>query len=328
VSISNGRATTIYDVARRAGVSKSTASRVLTGDRRVSPQAVEQVTDAAAALGYVPNPAALSMSTGRGTRIVIGVVSPGATLIVDEYLARVVATAARVCAAERIGVGLEPLALSGPDPLDALAGDPSVRGVVLVNTTDAVLRAVDHRLAGRVVSIGVGSPLIPSVDVDNYTAAREITCRLVESGRRRIAMVTGPRWLPCVDRMVQGYAHVMREAGLPRRTVVGGFKAAHGRAAANTVLRRWPDVDAIFAVCDDTAMGVMAALRARQIDVPSDVAVAGFDDIALAQFAGLTTATHPVEAIAEAATRALLDASATRPPDMNFASQLVLRQTA
>jgi DNA-binding LacI/PurR family transcriptional regulator len=328
VSITNGRASTIYDVARMAGVSKSTASRVLTGDRRVSAEAVEQVSHAASALGYVPNPAALSMSTGKGTRLVISVVSPRARLVVDDYLARVVATAAKVCAPERIGVGLEALALDGPDPLDALARDPTVRGVVLVNTTDSVLRAVDHRLAGRIVSIGVGSALIPSVDVDNHTAAREITRRLVESGRRRIAMVSGPRWLPCVDRMVQGYGEVMREAGLPRRVVAGGFKAEDGRTATTGVLRRWPDVDAIFAVCDDTAMGVLAELRARHIGVPADVAVAGFDDIALAQFAGLTTATHPVEAIAEAATRAVLKASATRPPDMYFPSQLVLRQTA
>ncbi|HEY0870747.1 MAG TPA: LacI family DNA-binding transcriptional regulator, partial [Acidothermaceae bacterium] len=322
MSILNGRATTIYDVARMAGVSKSTASRVLTGDRRVSAEAVEQVSHAAAALGYVPNPAALSMSTGKGTRVVIGVVSPTARLVVDDYLARVVATAAKVCAPERIGVGLEALALDGADPLDVLARDPTVRGVVLVNTTDSVLRAVDHRLAGRIVSIGVGSPLIPSVDVDNHTAAREITCRLVESGRRRIAMVSGPRWLPCVDRMVQGYGEVMRDAGLQRRVVAGGFKAEDGRTATASVLRRWPDIDAIFAVCDDTAMGVLAQLRARHIGVPSDVAVAGFDDTALAQFAGLTTATHPVETIAEAATRAVLRASAARPPDMYFASHL------
>ena len=328
MSSTNGRATTIYDVARMAGVSKSTASRVLTGDPRVSAQAAAQVSRAASTLGYVPNPAALSMSKGRGTRIVVGVVSPRATLMVDDYLARVVSTAARVCAPERIGVGVEPLALHSADPLDSLARDPTVRGVVLVNTTDPVLRAVDHRLAGRIVSIGVGSALVPSIDVDNYEAARAITCRLVESGRRRIAMVSGPRWLPCVDRMVQGYAEVMREAGLSRRVVAGGFKADDGRTATRAVLRRWPDVEAIFAVCDDTAIGVLAELEARQIGVPGDVAVAGFDDIALAQFAGLTTATHPVEAIAEAATRAVLKASATRPPDVYFPSRLVLRQTA
>jgi DNA-binding LacI/PurR family transcriptional regulator len=328
VSTTDSRAPTIYDVARRAGVSKSTASRVLTGQQRVSRAAIEQVKLAAVELGYVRNPAALSMSTSNGTRVVIGVVSPRGKLVIDEYLCRVVATAARVCAAERIGVGLEPFALNGPNPLDALAHDPTVHGVLLVNTTKSVLNAVDHRLAGRVVSIGVGSSLVPAVDVDNYLGARAVACRLVESGRRRIAMVTGPRWMPCIDRMNQAYAHVMSAAGLPRRTVVGGFTAESGQRATNAIVHRWPDVDAIFAVCDATALGVIAELRAQHIDVPRDVAVAGFDDTELAHYAGLTTATHPVEAIAEAATRAVLDARATRPPDMYFPSQLVARQTA
>jgi DNA-binding LacI/PurR family transcriptional regulator len=328
VTTPTDRAATIFDVARLAGVSKSTASRVLTGDRRVSAEAVEQVTQAAVQLAYVRNPAARAMASNSGTRIVIGVVSPRPTLVVDEYLARVVSTSARLCAADRIGVAVQPLLLTGPDPLAAFAHDPTVHGVILVNSTDSILDAVDRRLAGRVVSIGIGSPLVPFVDVDNYTAALATTRHLIESGRRRIAMVSGPRWLPCTDRLTRAYRKVMRDSGLPVRTVVADFTAESGRLATNKVLHRWPDVDAIFAVCDATAIGVMAELRARQIDVPSDVAVAGFDDIAFAQFSGLTTATHPVEAIAEAATRAVLEASAQRPPDMFFPSQLVLRKTA
>jgi DNA-binding LacI/PurR family transcriptional regulator len=328
VSTADDRAATIYDVARRAGVSKSTASRVLTGQQRVSPQAVEHVKRAAVELGYVRNPAALSMSTGSGTRIVIGVVSPRAQLVVDEYLCRVVATAARVCATERIGVGVEAFALNGPDPFDALARDPTVHGVLLVNTTESVLDGVDHRLAGRVVSIGIGSILVPAIDVDNYVGAHAIMRRLVDSGHRRIAMVTGPRWMPCLDRMTRAYAQVMSAAGLPKRTVVGGFTAESGQLATKALLRRWPDVDAVFAVSDATALGVIAELRARHIDVPGDIAVAGFDDTELAHYAELTTATHPVEAIAEAATRAVLAARVTRPPDMYFPSQLVARRTA
>jgi DNA-binding LacI/PurR family transcriptional regulator len=328
VTTPTDRAATIFDVARLAGVSKSTASRVLTGDRRVSTEAVEQVTHAAAQLAYVRNPAARSMTTSSGTRIVIGVVSPRPTLVVDEYLARVVSTAAKLCAAERIGVAVQPLLLSGPDPVAAFAHDPTVHGVILVNTTESILDAVHRGLAGRVVSIGIGSPLVPFVDVDNYTSALATTRHLIESGRRRIAMVGGPRWMPCTARLTQAYRKVMRDAGLSARTIVADFTAESGRVGAAAVLRRWPDVDAIFAVCDATAIGVMAELRARHIDVPSDVAVAGFDDIAFAQFSGLTTATHPVEAIAEAATRAVLEASTARRPDMFFPSQLVLRKTA
>jgi DNA-binding LacI/PurR family transcriptional regulator len=72
----------------------------------------------------------------------------------------------------------------------------------------------------------------------------------------------------------------------------------------------------------------MAELRARHIDVPGDIAVAGFDDIPYAQFTQLTTATHPVEAIAEAATRAVLGGATSGAPDITFPSELVLRQTA
>ena len=326
--MSADRAATIFDVARLAGVSKSTASRVLTGDRRVSAEAVEQVTQAAAQLAYVRNPAARSMTSNSGTRIVIGVVSPRPTLLVDEYLSRVVTTAARLCAPERIGVAIQPLSLTGPDPLAAFAHDSTVHGVILVNSTEAILDAVDRRLAGRVVSIGIGSPLVPFVDVDNYTSALATTRHLIESGRRHIVMLSGPKWLPCTARLTQAYRKVMRDAGLPTRTVVADFTAESGRIGAAKVLQKWPDVNAIFAVSDATAIGVIDELRARHIDVPGDVAVAGFDDIAFAQFSGLTTATHPVEAIAEAATRAVLEASTARPPDMFFSSQLVLRKTA
>ncbi|HWF40560.1 MAG TPA: LacI family DNA-binding transcriptional regulator, partial [Acidothermaceae bacterium] len=238
MSTLDNRSATIYDVARRAGVSKSTASRVLSGQQRVSPEAVEQVKRAAGELRYVRNPAALSMSTSNGTRVVIGVASPRAQLVVDEYLCRVVATAARVCAAERIGVGVEAFGLTGPDPFDALARDPTVHGVLLINTTESVLSAIDQRFAGRVVSIGVGSSVVPAIDVDNYIGARAITCRLVESGHRRIAMVTGPRWMPCLNRMTQAYAEVMTAAGLPKRTVVGGFTAESGQRATEAMLRR------------------------------------------------------------------------------------------
>jgi len=328
VSAPDNRASTIFDVARLAGVSKSTASRVLTGDHRVSADAVEQVTHAAAQLAYVRNPAARSMTTSSGTRIVIGVVSPRPTLVVDEYLSRVVSTAARLCAPERIGVAVQPLLLTGPDPLVAFTHDPTVHGVIVVNSTEAILEAVDRRLAGRVVSIGIGSSLVPFVDVDNYTSALATTRHLIESGRRHVVMLSGPKWLPCTTRLTQAYRKVMREAGLPARTVVADFSAESGRVGAAKVLRKWPDVDAIFAVSDATAIGVIGELRARHIDVPGDVAVAGFDDIAFAQFSELTTATHPVEAIAEAATRAVLEASTARPPDMFFPSQLVLRKTA
>jgi DNA-binding LacI/PurR family transcriptional regulator len=319
---------TIVDVARRAGVSKSTASRALAGEGRVSPGALERVARAAVELSFVPNPAARALVTTRGTRLVVGVVSPGPTLAVDAYLGRVISAAASLCEPERIGVGLQAFPLTGPNPLPALMSDPTVQGVVLVNTTEALLQAVQPDFAGRVVSIGIGSVFVPSVDVDNGAGSAAVVRHLVKSGRRRIVMITGPHWLPCARRSVRAYTDVVRAAGLTTRIVRGDFTAESGRIATMAALRRWPDLDAVVAICDATALGAIAELRSRSIAVPSDVAVVGFDDIPFAEFAGLTTATHPVERIAEAATRAVLESRPRRPDDIVFSSDLVLRQSA
>ena len=106
-------AVTIEDVARQAGVSRATASRVLAGSSHVSPAARERVVRAAAALDYLPNPTAqaLATGTGTGTRVVIGVVSARPAALVDDYLGRVVTTIAGVCATAGMGVGLQSLPL-------------------------------------------------------------------------------------------------------------------------------------------------------------------------------------------------------------------------
>jgi DNA-binding LacI/PurR family transcriptional regulator len=321
-------AATIVDVARRAGVSKSTASRALSGAGHVSPDAVQRVVRAAQQLSYVANPAARALVTSSGTRVVIAVVAPKPDVAVDHYITRALAAAASVCAPERIGVGLELVTPGHFESVAAWARDSTVQGVVLINTTEQLLAAIDRQLPGRVVSIGVGSRLVPSVDVDNSGAAFSSLRHLVRSGRRRIAIVTGPVWMPCTHRSIRAYHDVMREAGLKPRVVQGDFTSESGRAAAATVLRRWPDIDAIFAMCDASALGVLAELRARGISSPGDVAVAGFDDIPFAAFAGLTTATHPVEMIASAATRTVLEARLHRPDDLMFGSELVLRESA
>jgi DNA-binding LacI/PurR family transcriptional regulator len=319
---------TINDVAALAGVSRSTTSRVLNGSGPASRQARDSVVRAADALGYQPNPAARSLVSGSGTRIVIGVVSASPQLHVDSYLGRVLAVAARLAHPERIGVTVQALPPGGSDALARWATDPTVHGVILVNTTKAMLAAVDRRLTGRIVSIGIGSPLVPSVDVDNAGAARAATRRLLDGGRRKIAMVTGPRWLPCAARSVRAYRDVLVAAGLPTRTVVGDFTTAAGRTAAREIMTRWPDTDAILAISDAPAFGVLAELAAADISAPDDVAVCGFDDLDFADVVGLTTATHPVERIAEQAVRTVLDTAAEGAANAMFESVPVVRRTA
>ncbi|MEU1745447.1 LacI family DNA-binding transcriptional regulator [Micromonospora arida] len=324
------RPATLEDVARVAGVSRSTASRVIAGTGFASPAARKQVTAAVDQLGYVPNPAARALvSGGGGVRLVVAVLGTSAAVLDDPYVHHVVGAAARVCTPAGVGVALYWLRFGDPRSLDQLDGDRSVCGVILVNTTEELLEAVPRSLRGRVVSIGVGSATVPSFDVDNAAGSEAVLRHLYASGRRRIAMVTGPRWLPCAQRPVQTYRRLMAEAGLPERILPGDFKAARGRTAAGEALHRWPDIDAIYAISDDTALGVIAGLRDAGARVPADVAVAGFDDIPLAGMTApaLTTASHPVGRIAAAAATALLDGRRAAPVTL-FPSALVARASA
>ena len=212
----------------------------------------------------------------------------------------------------------------------ALAADRTVRGLVLVNTTESILRTLPRSLSRRVVSIGIGSAGVPSIDVDNAAGATSIVRHLYGSGRRHIAMVAGPRWLPCAQRPVRAYERLMTKLGLPIRVTPGDFTALTGRIAVKAVLQQWPDTDAVYAICDATALGVVAELRDLGVHVPGDIAVAGFDDSPLAElgYPALTTSTHPVELIAGAAIRSLLESEPSRQPDRLFGSELVVRQSA
>ncbi|MGY1605089.1 LacI family DNA-binding transcriptional regulator [Geodermatophilus sp. SYSU D00815] len=318
---------TLEHVARAAGVSRASASRALTGTGPVSDETLRRVRAAAETLGYVADPVARALVHGAGTRVVVAVTSDSPD-VGCTYLARVLAAGARVCTPQGLGIGVVPLRRANPLPgLDALARDRSVAGVVLVNTTHEVLDLLPRALRGRTVSIGVGSADVPSVDVDGTAVGRTSTEHLVRAGRRRIAMITGPSWLPCSRRPVEAYRAAVEAAGLPVRTVPGGFEAVHGEAGAAAVLARWPDTDAILGVCDDVALGALRTVRALGRRVPEDVAVAGFDDLPIAGAVDLTSATHPVEDIAAAAvggTITRLDVEGTR----FFPSELVVRQSA
>jgi DNA-binding LacI/PurR family transcriptional regulator len=316
-------------VARVAGVSRSTASRVIAGYGAASATARDRVVAAAAQLGYAPDPAARALATGAGVRLVVAVAGATPTVLNDPYVDRVVRSAAEVCARQEVGVALEWLPLHAPVRLRRLAEDRGVRGVLMVNTTELILEAMPAALEGRAVSIGIGSRTVPSFDVDNAGAARTIVGHLRDSGRRRIAMISGPEWMPCTRRPVTAYREVMRAAGLPVRLVPGDFTAPGGQAAMLTILERWPDTDAVFANSDAMALGVLAALRRRGIDVPGDIAVAGFDDVPFAALSApaLTTASHPVEQIAGAAATAVLDRGWV-PPATAYPSELILRESA
>ena len=320
---------TLDDVARAAGVSRATASRVIAGYGSVSPATQELVRSAAARIGYTPDAVGRALVSGTGFRLVVAVTGTTSSVLDDPYVHRVVGSAATVCARHGIGVSLHWLPLPAPGELGTLAEDRGVRGVLLVNTTRQVLQAVPAILAGRIASIGVGSATVPSFDVDNACSTTAMVRHLYGRGRRRIAMVSGPAWLPCTWRAVDAYHAAMRAAGLPARVVPGDFTATGGSAATAAAMRRWPDTDAVLASSDAMALGAIAVLRRQSRDVPGDVAVAGFDDIPFAALStpALTTASHPVDRIAASAATAVLDGSRV-PPATLYDTELIQRDSA
>ncbi|NUT46482.1 MAG: substrate-binding domain-containing protein [Saccharothrix sp.] len=246
----------------------------------------------------------------------------------DPYVARVLAATANTAATREVGASLHWLPLDNPAELAKLAENRNVGGIVLLNPTEPALAAVPRSARGRVVAIGIGSRDVPSFDVDNATGTTRVLEHLLSGGRRRIAMITGPGWLPCTQRALTAYRRAVAEAGTPPRLVTGDFTAARGETAATTIMTRWPDTDAVFALGDLSALGALDALRRAGVDVPGDVAVAGFDDIDFAALSrpGLTTTTHPVEAIATGAATAVLDRTRSSPLTF-YPSTLVLRDS-
>ncbi|MCO1653604.1 LacI family DNA-binding transcriptional regulator [Pseudonocardia humida] len=324
-------AVTLEDVARAAGVSRATASRALLEDGPGSTPARARVRAVAEGMGFRPDPTARALAGGAGTRVVIAVLGESRAAIENcEYVGRALSAAASAADRHGVGVSLRWAPVHDRGLLPGLAAERGVHGVVLVNTTWPVLESMPADLRGRVVSIGIGGGDMPSVDVDSLAGSTAVLRHMCASGRRRVAMIQPPAWLPCARRLTLAYRHVMAGEGRPERLVAGGFDLDSGRRGAAEVMARWPDTDAIFAACDEVAFGAMATLRSLGVRVPGDVAVAGFDDVPAAALGplSLTTASHPVERIYAAAVEALLGSPGAMAPRTLLPSELVLRESA
>jgi DNA-binding LacI/PurR family transcriptional regulator len=313
----------LTEVARRAGVSVATASRVLSGRGPASAASRDAVRAAAAELGYVAHPVARRLARGTGTRVLFAVRDRRPDILRDPFVTRAATAMAAATDAEGLGVTVRHVPLDAAPGLNRIAADRSIAAVVLAGHDCALLAGLPSSLRGRFCTIGAGGP-----DVDSAAGVGALLRHLHTTGRRRIALVAGPPWLAASRAPLEAYTELMTESGLPVRVVTGDFTTTRGRAAARTVLRRWPDTDAVATVSDATALGVLQGLATAGIHVPDDIAVTGFDDVPFAAdtHPALTTASHPVEEIAVAAARAALGKTPAAP--CLFPSHPVLRNTA
>jgi beta-galactosidase len=353
---------TLEAVAARAGVSRSTVSRVINGEAAVSPESRDIVLTAVSELGYVPDSAARTLAARR-TRparrrdaialIVTDAVTDSAADVTadaaaetayadDAVFATVVKAAGRALAAAGKQVTLLLTDPAGGDHdriADHITGS-QVDGALLVPATrDAdPLSALLVQAGVPAVSLGrPASPVaIPYVDIDNRGGAATAVGHLIGRGRRRIAAICGPAAAVAAQDRLAGYRDALRDAGLhegglPARVADGDGTRAAGAAAMRRLLADDPALDAVFATGDLMAIGALHALRAAGRRVPDDVAVVGFDDIEAAAYTvpPLTTVRTPLTEQARTLVRLLLSHLRDEPAaPVTLPVELIIRATA
>ncbi|MGW5746052.1 LacI family DNA-binding transcriptional regulator [Amycolatopsis sp. NPDC003861] len=308
---------TLADVARAAGVSIATASRVLNGFPRVSPERRKQVESAMLALGYARQRAAKASSARHTGSIALVVCEEVPRLFTDPYFPRIAAGVGRELTA--VGVQLVLLTVPATDdyqsPVVRYLDGGHVDGALVVGMhgrrpLDLDWLGIPVVFGGRPVQAAGRAGRLPYVDADNQGGARLATQRLLDGGRQTVATVTGPQDMTAgVDRLL-GYRQAMMRAGRYDETLVvcGDFGQASGEYATSRLLTRRPDVDGIFAASDMMAVGALRALRRAGRRVPEDVALVGFDDLPISSWTDppLTTVRQPVEEMGARMTAELL----------------------
>lgn len=272
------RAANIFDVARLAGVSHQTVSRVLNDVPNVRPATRARVEQAIAQLRYSPSPAARALVTRR-TRT-IGLISPGTS----EYGPTSIAVNFNV-AARAARFSVDTMTLADADPASVRASVEAllrqrVDAIVLVATNVAVLEVVFNLdLSIPVIAVAASSRPTPSiVSIDQYRGARAAVRHLIELGHRRVIHLAGPRDAPDSIERVRGYTDEMTA----NRLAVLDVPYGDWSSRSGYELGLSPDIErgtAVFASNDYMALGLMSALDARGLSVPEDVSIVGFDDV-------------------------------------------------
>lgn len=315
------RRPTSADVAARAGVSRTTVSFVLNNraNAAISPQTRRRVREAAEGLGYHVNAPARQLAAGTSQTIGLVLRVSPEHLTADALLPDTLRGLTSAARGADFRVLVEPMADGGQSYLD-LVHSRRVDGVVVSGPRkdDDALRTQPPGVP-IVLQGSLDDSAIPSVDIDNRSAARTAVEHLVALGHRRIACITNaPLVFTAASDRAAGYRDALDMAGIPfepHLLVEGDHDAASGKTAMRTLLRAGPAPDAVFVASDTVAFGVVDALRDARLRVPSEISVVGFDDIALAAFYDppLTTIRVPAFDIGAVAGRVLLDLVAGRP---------------
>jgi DNA-binding LacI/PurR family transcriptional regulator len=273
----------MVDVARLAGVSHQTVSRVLNDHPNVSPKTRAGVMAAIRDLGYRPNAAARTLVTGRTNAL--GVISFNTTLFGPASMLYGIERAAHP--AYSVAISSLP-AFDRRSLLEAVERflGQAVEGIMVIAPETSAVAALGG-LASDIPLVAVGcganAPL-PSVTIDNLGGAAQATRHLLDLGHQTVHHVSGPdSWLDAQQR-VEGWRAALLAAGAPEPELLRGDWSARSGYEAGHRLSQLPEVTAVLCANDPMALGVLRAFAERGLHVPADISVVGFDDVPEAAF--------------------------------------------
>ena len=326
-------AVTMRDVARQAGVSVATVSRVFNESGPVGEGTRDRILRTAVKLRYVPNGTARSLTTNSTETV--GVLLPN---LYGEFYSEVIRGVEGAVRERRYHTLLS----SVHDGLDELVA--ALRTLVgrvdglIVMSPDIGADVLEANLpAGLpVVLLGTPVPDHASVVIDNAAGAEAMVRHLVGLGHRRIALIGGAPGNTDAQARRAGYRRALRESGVaadPALVVDGDFTESSGHAAARTLLALSERPTAVFAANDSMAIGALRAFREAGLDVPDDIALGGFDDIPVARYVtpALTSVHVPIHEMGARAVEAVLDAvesgEGDRTSTITLSTRLVVRES-
>ena len=309
-SRSNGQKVTIRDIARHAGVSVATVSRVLNNTVPVARSKRVAVMNAVEALGYRPNVVAQELA--RGHTQAVGILPQG---IANPFYSRLLKGVEQGLR----GSAYYPLFASGEQP----AEQASALDLLLSHRVEALILMGGHIPDDEVLAVARRLPVVTigrtirglerrCVRVENHEGAYKATRHLRDLGHTRIAHITGLPWHADAIARLEGYQRALRDTGVevdPALVVEGDFEEQSGLAGTEKLIQSGVPFTAIFAGNDQMAYGAGLALFRRDLRVPRDVSIVGFDDQPSAAYMWppLTTIRQPAVEMGIATARALLD---------------------
>lgn len=311
---------TIIDIAKQAGVSFKTVSRVLNDNPHVATELRERVLKAAADLDYRPNLAARSLAGPRNysLALLVALHLDDIQSAEDWYLPAFLSDMqfAMTLACQKAGYRLTIEICDWPDEtkppaLPAGLGRAEIDGIIVTPPLcdrEEMIRALDATgIPYVLIAPGLDVDKALTVATDEYGGAEAMTRYLIDLGHRRIALIEGPENHHAANARAQAYRDVMAQTGLEPIIESGNFMFPSGQRAAEKLLAMKEPPTAIFCANDDMAAGAIAVANQRGIRVPEQLSIAGFDDSAMARitYPALTTVRQPLAAMGATAVRLL-----------------------